>query len=376
MLSAPVEGGVIRRLPMVFGLGDKLVPSLPLEMLRLATGSSAIDVFADGAGVQGVGVADVTVPTQADGDIWLHFASIRATRNRYVSARDILDGKVDPERIRDKLVLVGLTGAGLADMRTTALGELVPGIEIQAQAIETVFEGRFLRRPVWLKWAESSFILVFGLLITWYVPRTGSRRLAVFMRAVPKASAVLGIVLNLLLLSLSFLVFVRLGLLVDATSIFIVLSAVMSCFFRPTCSMRTKRPGMSPRSHKAKAPTPSAPPRWRRQGVSDWFGPGVGSPCRAGVASSIGAALNSQTGYTGPPPNPGTRQGISLFGLSLSMVQTLTVDPTECEREGVCHASHFPPSVRRHAAVCCGCKSCRYVDTAYDFGWRQLYRHL
>lgn len=231
MLSAPVEGGVIRRLPMVFGLGDKLVPSLPLEMLRLATGSSAIDVFADGAGVQGVGVADVTVPTQADGDIWLHFASIRATRNRYVSARDILDGKVDPERIRDKLVLVGLTGAGLADMRTTALGELVPGIEIQAQAIETVFEGRFLRRPVWLKWAESSFILVFGLLITWYVPRTGSRRLAVFMRAVPKASAVLGIVLNLLLLSLSFLVFVRLGLLVDATSIFIVLSAVMSCFF-------------------------------------------------------------------------------------------------------------------------------------------------
>jgi len=52
-------------------------------------------------------------------------------------------------------VLVGLTGAGVTDMRTTALGELVPGIEIQAQVIETIVEGRFLQRPTWLKWARE-----------------------------------------------------------------------------------------------------------------------------------------------------------------------------------------------------------------------------
>jgi hypothetical protein len=44
---------------------------------------------------------------------------------------------------------------------------LVPGIEIQAQVIETIFEGRFLRRPTWLKWAESGSIMAFGLLIIW-----------------------------------------------------------------------------------------------------------------------------------------------------------------------------------------------------------------
>ena len=143
-----------------------------MEMLRVATGSSAIDVFADASGVQAVGVADVQVPTQPGGDIWLHFASIRSTLSRYVSARDVLQGTVDPDRIRNKLVLVGLTGAGVTDMRTTALGELVPGIEIQAQVIETIVEGRFLRRPTWLKWAESAFIMTFGLLIIWYVPRT------------------------------------------------------------------------------------------------------------------------------------------------------------------------------------------------------------
>lgn len=85
------------------------------------------------------------------------------------------------DRIRDKLVLVGLTGAGVTDMRSSAQGERVP-------VTETIFEGRFLRRPAWLKWTESAFIILFGLLIIWYVPRRPSR-FAEFMRARPRSSS-------------------------------------------------------------------------------------------------------------------------------------------------------------------------------------------
>ena len=230
MLNVALEQGTVRRVPMIMALGDKLVPGLPMEMLRVATGSPALDVFADAYGVQGVGVADVQVPTQSDGDFWLHFASIQSTQDRYVSARDLLQGKVDPDRIRNKLVLVGLTGSGLTDMRTTVLGEVVPGIEIQAQIIESIFEGRFLRRPAWLKWTESGLTLALGLLLIWYVPRTNSR-FARFMRTVPKASAVVGVGLNLPILWSCMLLFKMFGLLVDAASIFIILSAVMGMFF-------------------------------------------------------------------------------------------------------------------------------------------------
>ncbi|CAN7604417.1 CHASE2 domain-containing protein [Caballeronia sp. LjRoot29] len=233
MLSVALEQGVVRHIPLIMGLGDKLVPGLPMEMFRVATDSSAISVFADTSSVQAVGVADVQVPTQSGGDIWLHFASIRSSLSRYVSAREILQGTVDPERFRNKLVLIGLTGTGVTDMRTTPLGELVPGIEIQAQVIETIFEGRFLRRPAWLKWAESGFIIMFGLLIIWYVPRTQSR-FAAFLRDVPKGSTILGVVLHLLNLLCCFFIFIRFGLLVDAASIFIILSAVMGCFFART----------------------------------------------------------------------------------------------------------------------------------------------
>jgi adenylate cyclase len=232
LLSVALEQGVVRHVPLIMGLRDELVPSLPMEMLRIATGSSALEVFTDAAGVQAVGVADVQVPTQPGGDIWLHFASIRSTLGRYVSARDVLQGKIDADRIRDKLVLVGLTGAGVTDMRTTPLGELVPGIEIQAQVIETIVEGRFLRRPTWLKWTESAFIMGFGLLIIWYVPRRQSR-LAVLIRAVPKGATTIGLLLHLLNLLCCFYIFVRFGLLVDAAAIFIILSAVMGCFLSP-----------------------------------------------------------------------------------------------------------------------------------------------
>ncbi|CAG9257107.1 CHASE2 domain-containing protein [Paraburkholderia unamae] len=255
MLNVAQEQGTVRRIPLVLGLGDKIVPSLPIEMLRVATDSPAIEVFAKPSGVQAVGVADVRVPTQPDGDIWLHFASIAQTQHRYVSASDVLLGKVDPARMRNKLVLVGLTGTGLTDMRTTALGELVPGIEIQAQVIETIFEGRFLRRPAWLIWAETGFIMSFGLLLIWYVPRTDSR-LAVFMRTVPKASTIVGLALNLLTLAVCFAVFQYFGFLVDAASIFIILSAVMGSFFTISI-METDKPDKPETARLPRTPTRS-----------------------------------------------------------------------------------------------------------------------
>lgn len=227
ILSVALEQGVVRKIPLVMSLGENLTPSLPMEMLRLATQSSAIQVKANGYGVQSVGLEELVVPTQRDGDVWLHFAKASSTTDRYVSALDILHDKADPERFEGKLILLGLTGSGLNDMRTTPLGELVPGIEIQAQVIETIFDGRFLHRPSWLKWAETAFLLAFGLLMVWYVPRADSR-LASFLRTMPGAAALIGMSLNLAIIVSGFLFFKHHGLLVDAASIFIVSSATMA----------------------------------------------------------------------------------------------------------------------------------------------------
>jgi adenylate cyclase len=128
-------------------------------------------------------------------------------------------------------VLVGRTGTGNTDMRTTALGELVPGDRDSGADHRDDFRRALPASPGLAQVGpETIFVLAFGILIIWYLPPTDSR-LAAFVRAVPKASAVLGLLLNLLLLASCLLLFKYFGLLVDAASIFIILSAVMGCFF-------------------------------------------------------------------------------------------------------------------------------------------------
>ena len=226
ILSVDLEFGVVRRIPLVVAIGDEIVSGLAMEMLRIATGSSAVEVAVGTHGIQSVSVADLQVPTQSGGEVWLHYAESSATAGRYVSAIDVLEGRADPTQLEGKLVMLGLTGSGLHDMRTTALSELVPGIEIQAQLLESLFDGRFVLCPWWMKWLEISCILAIGCFLVWFIPRTDSK-LAHFLQSVPRASMWLTISLNILMITLGYLLFRASGLLFDASSCFIILSGVM-----------------------------------------------------------------------------------------------------------------------------------------------------
>lgn len=145
------EGGVVRRVPLVVAVNDQPTSGLAMEMLRVASASSAIEMSVGPYGIESLQVAELRVPTQDDGEVWLHFAYAEANRARNLSAADVLAGKADPDLLTGKLVLIGLSGSGLSDMRMTALGELVPGVEIQAQLLESLFDGRFIQRPWWMK---------------------------------------------------------------------------------------------------------------------------------------------------------------------------------------------------------------------------------
>ncbi|MGA0612416.1 CHASE2 domain-containing protein [Caldimonas sp. KR1-144] len=67
---------------------------------------------------------------------------------RRLSYVDVLEGRVDPAQIRDAIVLVGATAPGLSDAYLTPVsgrGALMPGVEIAAQALDALREGRWLR---------------------------------------------------------------------------------------------------------------------------------------------------------------------------------------------------------------------------------------
>lgn len=163
ILSADMERGVIRRIPLIASIGDTVLPSLALESLRLASGSPIFNVKSSADGIESVGVGDLFIPTQSDGSTWIHYS--HHDPSRFVSAADILNGKLATDDLNRKLVLVGFSGLGLVDFPSTTLGDRVPGVEIHAQVLETIFDGTTLIRPSWALSIEAILMLVLGLFV-------------------------------------------------------------------------------------------------------------------------------------------------------------------------------------------------------------------
>jgi serine phosphatase RsbU (regulator of sigma subunit)/CHASE2 domain-containing sensor protein len=204
LLSADTEAGVVRRMPMVALVGTTPVLPLSLETLRLASGEPLFFVRGGAAGVEAVGIGDLTVPTQSDGRLWVHYTSHDASR--FISAADVLGGKADYAQLERKLVLVGVTGLGLIDYQTTPLGERMPGIEIHAQVLENIFDTALLMRPRWAAWVEGLALFVVGLVVVCSVPRLS-----------PGRSTVLLVFLLIMLGAAGFGAYRAAGLLIDAS---------------------------------------------------------------------------------------------------------------------------------------------------------------
>jgi serine phosphatase RsbU (regulator of sigma subunit)/CHASE2 domain-containing sensor protein len=194
--------GIVRRLPLVAAVGDALVPGLGIELLRVAAGAPAFTVRSDRGGVRAVGVGDVSIPAEADGTMWIHFTPHDDTR--FVSAAAVLTGSVPSERLERKLVLVGVTAVGVGDHHVTPLRERLPGVEIHAQALENMFDGRVLVRPRWAEWAEAGILLAAGALVVGLTPAVAAVR-----------AALLAFGLGALILGGSFAAYRELALLLD-----------------------------------------------------------------------------------------------------------------------------------------------------------------
>ena len=147
------------------------MPSLTFEMLRVASGSGTILIKADKAGIQSIGVQGFQIPTDANGQLWVHYA--RRDPSIYVSAVDVLDGRVAPDRISGKLVLIGTSSTGLNDIKTTPVARAMPGVEIHAQVLESALTGAVVTQPSYAIALEFFSALLLGLLVIAFAPNFG-----------------------------------------------------------------------------------------------------------------------------------------------------------------------------------------------------------
>jgi adenylate cyclase len=200
----PGSDGVVRSVPAFVAIEGQIIPSLAAELLRIATGGDAFAIKTDSAGMRSFVVAGVEVPTDRNGQLWVHYARLRP--HLYVSAKDLLAGTVASERLAGKLVLIGTSAAGLLDIKATPLQENVPGVEVHAQVLEMILSRQLLQRPGYALGAELIVLATVALLIIALVPILGAA-----------LTMLLGAVVVVVLLATSWFLFNSDGILIDAT---------------------------------------------------------------------------------------------------------------------------------------------------------------
>jgi adenylate cyclase len=181
LLSVDTSDRFIRSVPLVARVGEVVVPTLSVEMLRVAAGVPVLGIEDRGGEHVALVLGDVAIPVQSDGTLRPHFGPHDPTR--FVSAEDVLAGKASAAPLRGKLVLVGVTGLGLLDFQATPLGERIPGVEIHAQILEQVFDGRYLHQPTGAALIEAALLLAAGIALIALVPRVRAHSSALLLTA-------------------------------------------------------------------------------------------------------------------------------------------------------------------------------------------------
>lgn len=182
-VTTQVEGAIVRRVPMLFRLAgqraEDLYPALAIEAIRVAQGASTYLVRWSGAqgfesfgartGIGSIRVGKVDVDTDAFGRMALYDSGHRDSR--FVSAKDVLNGTVAPDRIEGNVLFIGTSAIGLKDLRNTPLQDSVPGVEIHAQLAEQMLTQVFLERPDYADGAEFLYLGAIGLAFVLLLPR-------------------------------------------------------------------------------------------------------------------------------------------------------------------------------------------------------------
>lgn len=171
----PDIDGAVRRAPLVNSYEGKLYGSLALETMRRFMFLQQVElVTAPINGRENIEFINlgqsVSVPTDGDGRMLIPFLGERGSFP-YVSARDVLSGRIDEELFPGTIVLVGTTAPGLFDLRATPVGAVYPGVEVHANLIAAMLDNRYLVVPSWADGANFVLSLLVGLALSLLLPR-------------------------------------------------------------------------------------------------------------------------------------------------------------------------------------------------------------
>jgi serine/threonine-protein kinase len=163
--------GVVRKMPMLISYQSRDFLSFALQVARKHAGVRLKDIK---TGSNELKLKRKSIPTEKNHSLFIDFSG-QGTNLRRISFIDVMDGKIPPEIFQRKVVLVGVTANGVAPRYKTPLNPSASEIEIEANVVENIINGKFISRPVWVFALEVLALLYFGFFLLFVIPRVTAR---------------------------------------------------------------------------------------------------------------------------------------------------------------------------------------------------------
>jgi adenylate cyclase len=167
--------GVARRVPMLMEYQGAYYESLTLAIIRALSGNADIQaIFGEGAGNLGdslewLRVGKFKIPVDENVSALIPYRGKQGSFP-YVSAADVLHGRVSAQTLGGAIILVGTTAPGLMDLRSTPVSSVYPGVEVHANLIAGMLDNNIKQKPAFIMGAEITEMLLLGLLLAFMLP--------------------------------------------------------------------------------------------------------------------------------------------------------------------------------------------------------------
>ncbi len=172
----PDSDGSIRSQVHAIGyLDNTFVPSFPLAIVKVFKGledkqirlilGKEIDIRATPSKTIKIPAAEVSMPTLIK---WNDGPEVAFHSTPF---RKVLKKEFQTSLFRDKIVILGPIAPGIGDRFVTPISSSLPGIEVIANSVANILNEQFFVRPQWITFAELALILLFGLYISFFLPR-------------------------------------------------------------------------------------------------------------------------------------------------------------------------------------------------------------
>ncbi len=175
--------GAVRRIPLLAGAGNSLVPGFALEIQRLNRNATAIILSQSPLSIA---VGTLQLRMQGDGMLRLIPARPRDWPARTISAKEFFETPSrNIARIKGRVVLVGSSAPEAGGLRLTAKDILAPTVQLQADTYSQLESGVIPFRPGWIAIFEGFMVGACGVLGAHLGLRRAVRRSAVILLTSP-----------------------------------------------------------------------------------------------------------------------------------------------------------------------------------------------